>query len=264
MPRERLLVIAGGTQGERGSALARLAAGTHPVLRLDEGDRVVLSSRIIPGNDRAVLDVMTGLLRAGVELVTWSTDRRVHASGHAHRDEQMRMIQLTEPRAFLPVHGTLHHLVRHAALAREQGVGDVGVAENGQALEIGPDMPLMRGGRVPIGRVATAAGEELGEDVLRERAQIGRAGVLFVALVVDAQGAVAAPPQVMAQGVTGEALAGMLKAAARAVAQAVAEADPRQRRRDPDLVDLARLAARRAIEARTGRRPVVAVALTRL
>jgi ribonuclease J len=264
MPRERLLVIAGGTQGERGSALNRLAAGTHPNLRLDEGDRVILSSRIIPGNDRAVFDVMTGLLRIGVELITWSTDRRVHASGHAHRAEQARMIQLTEPRAFLPVHGTLHHLVRHAELARERGVGDVAVVENGHVLEIGPDAPLHRGGRVPSGRVATASGEELGEDVLRERAQLGRLGIAFVTLVVDEQGAVAAPPQVLAQGVTGEASPSALAAAAGAVVQAVSAATPRQRRRDADLIEIARLAARRAIEDRTGRRPMVAVALTRL
>lgn len=264
MPRERLLVVAGGTQAERGSALMRLAGGTHPFLRLDEGDRVVLSSRIIPGNDRAVFDLMAGLLRLGVDLVSWTTDRRVHASGHAHRTEQARMIEMTAPRAFLPLHGTLHHLVRHAELAREGGVEDVAVAENGHVMELGPSAPLARAGRVPCGRVAAAAGEELGEDVLRERAALGRGGVAFVTLVLDAHGAVAAPPQVVAHGVAGEAHAAALKAAARAVAQAVGEADPRARRRDADLIELARLAARRAIEAKTGRRPLVTVALTRL
>ena len=264
LPRERLLVVAGGTQAERNSSLVRLAAGTHPHLRLDEGDRVILSSRIIPGNDRPVFDLMGGLLRLGVELISWTTDRRVHASGHAHRSEQARMIELTQPRSFLPLHGTLHHLMRHADLAREQGVGDVAVAENGQVMEIGPAAPLGRGGKVPIGRVAAARGEEIGEDVLRERAQIGRSGVAFVTLVLDANGAMAAPPQVLAHGVAGEIHAAALKAAARAVAEAVTGADTRLRRRDTDVVDLARLAARRAIEAQTGRRPLVTVALTRL
>lgn len=263
MPRERLLVIAGGTQAERGSGLTRLAAGTHPVLRLDEGDRVVLSSRIIPGNDRPVFEMMAGLIRLGVELVTWSTDRRIHASGHAHRAEQERMIAWTEPRAFLPIHGALHHLVRHAELARERGVGDVAVAENGHVMELGADGLLARGGRVPVGRVATAAGEELSEEVLRERGQLGRAGVAFVSLVVDAQGATAAPPQVLAHGVVDAAMSGALRAAARAVAQAVEDANPR-RRGDADLIEAARLAARRTIEAKTGRRPLVTVALTRL
>ncbi|AKT37358.1 ribonuclease J [Chondromyces crocatus] len=264
MPRERLLVIAGGTQAERGSGLARLATGTHPLLRLDEGDRVILSSRIIPGNDRPVMDMIGNLIRLGVELVTWITDKRIHASGHAHRVEQQRMIELTEPTSFMPLHGTLHHLVRHAQLARERGITDVAVAENGHVIELARGTPLTRGGRVPVGRVATAAGEELTEEVLRERGQIGRSGVAFVTLVLDAQGALAAPPQVLAHGVVDIAMAGALKAAARAVAQAIGDADPRQRRRDPDLIELARLTARRTIDAKTGRRPLVTVALTRL
>jgi ribonuclease J len=264
MPRERLLVVASGTQAERASTLTRLAAGTHPLLRLDEGDRVVLSSRVIPGNDRQVMNMMSGLLRAGVDLITWSTDRRIHASGHAHRAEQERMIDLTQPRGFLPVHGALPHLTRHAALARQRGVGEVLVAENGHVVEIGAQAPLARSGRVTAGRVATAGGEELGEDVLRERANLGRAGIAFVSLVLDSHGAVAAPPQVMARGVTGELESGALKAAARAVAQAVNDCEPRLRRRDGDVIEVARLAARRSIEARTGRRPLVTVALTRL
>ncbi|WP_437486017.1 ribonuclease J [Sorangium sp. So ce1014] len=264
MPRERLLVVASGTQAERSSALMRFASGTHPLLRLEEGDRVVLSSRVIPGNDRPVVDMMAGLLRLGVELVTWSTDRRVHASGHAHRTEQARMIDLTQPRSFLPVHGALHHLTRHAALARERGVAEVLVAENGHVVEIGKTQPLGRSGRAVTGRVATAGGQELGEEVLRERANLGRAGVAFVSLVVDVHGALAAPPQVLARGVTGELEGNALRAAARAVAQAVNDCEPRARRRDNDIIEVARLAARRTIEAKLGRRPLVTVALTRL
>jgi ribonuclease J len=264
MPRERLLVVASGTQAERTSTLTRLAAGTHPLLRLDEGDRVVLSSRVIPGNDRPVIDMMAGLLRLGVDLITWSTDRRVHASGHAHRAEQARMIDLTRPQSFLPVHGALHHLTRHAALARELGVADVLVAENGHVVEIGAAKPIARAGRVLVGRVATAGGGEIGDDVLRERASLGRSGVAFVSLVLDVHGALAAPPQVLARGVTTELETGALKAAARAVAQALNDSDPRVRRRDNDVIELARVAARRTIEAKLGRRPLVTVSLTRL
>ena len=263
MPRERLLVIAGGTQAERGSGLSRLAAGTHPALRLEEGDTVVLSSRVIPGNDRPVFDMMAGLLRLGVDLVTRITDASVHASGHAQRDEQLRMIEMTEPQAFVPLHGTLHHLTRHAALARDAGVGDVLVAENGDLVEIGA-APLAKTARVPVGKVATAGGEELSEDVLRERAQLGRAGAAFVSLVVDRHGAVAAPPRVLARGVPGEPGAESLRAAALAVARALADTDERVRRRDDELTEVARVAARRALEAHTGSRPMVTVALTRL
>ena len=263
MARERVLCLASGTQAERMSALTRLAAGTHPVLRLDAGDTVVLSSRIIPGNDRPVFDMMADLLRLGVELHTRITDRRVHASGHAHRDEQRRMIELTRPRAFVPLHGTLHHLFRHAELAREQGVGEVLVVENGEVVEIRAEGPPAKVGRVPVGKVATSGGEELSEEILRERAQLGRGGVAFVSLLVDARGLVSGTPQVVTRGVLEPSFAGVARKVALAVTRAVADCDSRTRADDDALADAVRLVARRTIESHTGRRPLVLVALSR-
>jgi ribonuclease J len=264
MPRERVLVVASGTQAERMSTLTRLAAGTHPALRLDEGDTVILSSRIIPGNDRPVFDMMADFLRLGVKLVTRVTEPRVHTSGHAHRDEQLRMIELTRPRAFVPVHGTLHHLVRHAELAKDAGVSEVLVAENGEAFDMGEQSAPFKSARVPVGRVATADGDDLGDDVLRERALLGRGGVAFVSLVLDRRGGVAAPPQVVSRGVVDAPLAGALRKASAAVARAVADADSRARGSDDEIAEVARLAARRAIESHAGRRPLVLVAVTRV
>ncbi len=125
LPRRALLGVATGTQGEEAAALARLARGEHQAFELVAGDVVVMSSRVIPGNEAAVVRVMGDLLRRGVELRTWWSDRAVHVSGHAHRDEQRRMIELVRPRAFVPLHGTLHHLFRHAELAREHCVAHV-------------------------------------------------------------------------------------------------------------------------------------------
>jgi ribonuclease J len=264
MPRERILIVASGTQAERMSSLTRLAAGTHPSLRLDEGDLVILSSRIIPGNDRPVFDMMASFLRLGVELVTRITDRRVHASGHAHRDEQLRMIELTRPRAFVPVHGTLHHLMRHAALARDAGVDEVLVVENGEPIELGPDTAPVKTGRVPVGKVATFGGDEVPEEVLRERAQLGRSGVAFVSVVVDRRGVLAGAPQVVARGVVDVSFSSALRKTAGAVARAVADCDPRARSADGELASVVRLAARRAIESQTGRRPLVVVSVTRI
>lgn len=264
MPRERVLFIASGTQAERAAALNRLASGTHSTLRLDAGDTVILSSRIIPGNDRAVFDLMASFLRLGVDLVTRITDKRVHASGHAHRDEQLRMIELTQPRSFVPVHGTLHHLVRHAALARDAGVGDVHVIEDGEIFEVRAQGQVTRAGRAPVGRVATFGGDPLAEDVLRDRAMIARVGVAFVSVVIDPRGEIAAAPQIVARGISEPAEAGLYRAASKAVARAVTESSARARSSDAELMDVARLAARRAIEAQTGKRPIVTVALTRL
>lgn len=264
MPRDRLLVIASGTQAERMSSLTRLSTGTHPLLRLERGDVVLLSSRIIPGNDRPVYDMMANFLRLGVELVSWPVDRRIHASGHAHRDEQTRMLTLTRPRAFMPVHGTLHHLHRHVELARATGVTEVMVAENGDVVELGPEAPLAKNGRSTVGKVATFRGEEIAEDVLRERAQLGRMGIAFVSLLLDSKGSLAAPPKVVERGVLDPFDDAVLRAASKAVEQAVANSDPRTRSKDEEIADVVRLATRRTIESHTGRRPLVAVALTRI
>lgn len=264
LPPEELMVIASGTQAERGSAMTRLAAGVHPFVRLSPGDVVVLSSRVIPGNDRPVYDMMASLLRLGVEVVSWAVNRRIHASGHAHRDEQKRMIELVRPEAFVPVHGTLHHLFRHAELARETGVGEVLVVENGDVVELSAEGPLSKVGRAVVGRVATFGGEPLSDEVLRERAQLGRSGMVVVSLMLDRRGVPVAAARIAERGVIDpEDEVDVLRLAARAAENAVAASDARTRSRDEDLAEVVRLATRRAIEAETGRRPVVAVLLTR-
>ncbi len=263
MPRERVLIVAGGTQAERQAALPRLANGTHQTLRLTEGDTVILSSRIIPGNDRPVFDMMADFLRLGAHLVTRITDRRIHASGHAHQAEQLRMIELTRPRAFLPVHGTLHHLVRHAALARDAGVGELLVVENGEVVELTADAAPAKKGKVVTGKVATANGDELAEEVIRERAQLGRSGVAFVSVVLDRQGASAARPHVVARGAIDPQSQGVARKVELAVAQALDLCDARTRGSDEAVGEAVRQAARRALESHTGGRPVVVVTVTR-
>src|SRR5690606_28100144 len=102
-PRDELLVLAGGSQAERNSAMRRIAGGTYPYMEIEAGDDVILSSRIIPGNERGVFEMMADLLRRGVHLHSRISDPDVHTSGHAGRSEQLRMLELTRPRAFLPV-----------------------------------------------------------------------------------------------------------------------------------------------------------------
>ncbi len=264
MSKERVLVIAGGTQAERGSGLVRLADGTHPSLRIDEGDRVILSSRVIPGNDRAVSELVSTLLRRGVDLVSWSIDRRVHASGHAHRDEQKRMLEMVRPASFIPVHGTLHHLLRHAGVARELGVPDVLVAENGEVVELTAQAAPAKVGRAPVGRVAAFAGVELPDDAVRERAALGRSGAAFVTIVLDARGALATRPEVALRGLPLARDEQLLRAAGRAAAQAVAAASDFTRGRQDDLEGAVRLAVRKVIETRTRHRPIVQVLVTRV
>ena len=139
--------------GRRGRARRRSRGSRAASTRRStsaQGDVVVLSSRVIPGNEPEVVRVMNDLLRRGVELRTWWSNRAVHVSGHAHRQEQRRMIELVKPRAFVPVHGTLHHLLRHAELARELGVPNVTVLENGDVATL-DEQGLRKSGRVEGG-----------------------------------------------------------------------------------------------------------------
>jgi ribonuclease J len=259
-PRDRVLVVTSGTQAERGSGLSRLATGTHPVLKVEPGDMVVFSSRIIPGNDRPVFDLYTALLRQGIELVSRTTNAAVHASGHAHRGELVRMIELVRPRAFVPVHGTLHHLLRHAELARDAGVDDVLVMENGDVIAVGPERGLAKVGRVPSGRVATAGGDPVPSEVLRERAQLGRSGVVTVAVALGPT-SLAARPVVKSYGVVGPLDHDVLVRAERAVEHAVM--DWLERRHAEGLEEEIRLTTRRVIESQTGARPIVVVSVVR-
>jgi ribonuclease J len=118
---ENLLILVTGSQGEPRSALARIASDTHPRIELGEGDTVVFSSRVIPGNERAIGTVQDNLARRGVRLMT-DTDRTIHVSGHPARDELKRLYDLVKPSFSVPTHGEWRHLSAHAALAQEMGI----------------------------------------------------------------------------------------------------------------------------------------------
>ena len=184
-PPSELLVLAGGTQGESAAAMTRLAEGSHSSLKIDSGDTVILSSRIIPGNERLVSRMISSLLRLGVSLHTSRTDPAVHTSGHATRSEQAKMIKLLRPRHFLPLHGTLHHLRAHGALASSLGVSGVRVVENGHGLCLSSD-GLTDGLRVPAGRVHIArGGEGIDEAAIGQRRWLGRTGVVSLAAAIS-------------------------------------------------------------------------------
>lgn len=152
LPRERLLIIATGTQGEPEAALSRLAQGTQRHLELEPEDVVILSSRVIPGNEEAVDAIVKRLVRRGILVKDVRSDPGLHVSGHAAQDEQRALIELVRPQAFVPVHGTPAHLERHAALATEHGVAQTAVIGNGSVLEVTADQLLTRDS-IATGRV---------------------------------------------------------------------------------------------------------------
>jgi ribonuclease J len=185
----------------------------------------------------------------------------VHTSGHAHRAEQAKMLDLVQPRGFIPVHGTRHHLERHGELAREKGVGEVVVIENGEVAEVS-ETGLATAGRVTVGRVATWEGRTIAAPVLRERRSLARAGVLSITIVVDARGRALSPPSVQGRGVMAdEGDPATFRFVALEIAKALENGAASD---DGALAELARLVARRAIEAKTGRKPLCLVSVSRL
>ncbi len=266
VPRNRLVAIATGTQGESAAALARLAAESHPTLRLEPGDQVVLSSRVIPGHERTVSALINELERRGVVVRSPITDPGVHVSGHAQQDEQRRMIELTRPDGFVPVHGSYHHLRRHADLARDMGVGEHVVIENGAILEV--DKTAMRVvGRAPVGRVSVDAGEEIPEVVLRDRASLAENVVVMAVLVVDSSGKrLVQEPDVITRGVLHEeASPGLLADARRDVADALyAMRTPLDQVDDAELREVARRALKRFFWRELGRKPLTYSVIVRV
>jgi ribonuclease J len=259
-PRREILAIATGSQGEERAALARLARGDHNAFEVVPGDRVILSARTIPGNEPEVHAIVGQLIRRGVDVVTRATERGVHVSGHAHRPDQKRMLGLVRPRCFVPVHGTIHHLSRHAALAREMGVPSVAVVENGRVVEVTEDR-VMLGETFGSGRVHVWAGREVPLSVLRERAALAQEGAAFCVVTIDRTGNVGvfvSTRGVMDDDGVGEDIA----AAEAAVRQALADAP--EHATDDELAEYARLAVRRAIKQLRGVKPMTVARVHRI
>lgn len=199
LPRDEVLIIAGGTQGEAASALTRLAREEHTRVHLQAGDTVIFSSRIIPGNELAVMDVINRFERRGLEVITRREHPAVHASGHGCREEQRAMIRLVKPRAFVPVHGTHHHRRRHLELAVEEGVAETRLVGNGEVLEVTPD-DIRVAGAVPTGRIFIDGNQPLSSALMEQRRAMGAGGLVHVALRLRG-GRLREPPRVTSHGV---------------------------------------------------------------
>lgn len=260
VPRNRILAIATGSQGEANAALARLARGEHPAIDVGTGDRVILSARTIPGHEPEVYTILGMLLRRGVDVRTRLTERGVHVSGHAHRPDQERMLELVRPQSFIPVHGTIHHLTRHAALARAAGVKNVEVIENGAVATVTRE-GITIAEPIGAGRVHVFAGHEVPTSILRERAAIAQEGVASV-LVTVRNGRSSVDVALKTRGVLDEAneqsaLADVIAAVKRAIYEAPEDAA------DDALSEQARLAVRRTFAKTRGIKPSTFVHLRR-
>ena len=184
---EKVVLLVTGSQGEPLSALSRIVTGGHKSLRINEGDMVIMSSRLIPGNTMAVNTLVNNLYRLGAE-VYYDKEHPVHASGHAQQKELREMIRAVRPRCFVPVHGEYRHLVKHVRLATECGVSELNapIIENGQPFTLTPggitlEEPILAQSILVDGKGVG----DVGQVVLKERHILGGEGMVLVVMVID-------------------------------------------------------------------------------
>jgi len=196
----KLVVLTTGTQGEPSSALTRMSIGEHKQLTIERPDIVVISARTIPGNERAVAHVIDNLYRRGAEVVHHE-QADIHVSGHACQEELKLMLNVTRPKFFIPMHGTLRHLIHHARLAEEVGVPHGVVITNGQVAVIEGDRIEVLADRVPQGKVfIDAEAEEVPEVVVRDRQHLAEDGFVIVVVAVDSNGKLVREPEIITRG----------------------------------------------------------------
>ena len=264
LPREKALLICTGSQGESRAALARIAADSHPHVTLEEGDTVILSSKIIPGNEMAIARLHNRLVRQGIAVIT-EKEEFVHVSGHPNRDELVRMYQHVRPRISVPVHGEVRHLMEHAQLARACQVPLAVVAENGSVVRLDSAAAGVVD-EVPAGRLALDGNRVVPMDgtLVRGRARALYNGSAVVTVVLDGDGRQRAEAQLSTIGIMEADDAATEECVLGAVGTALGKLGKRARGDDAAVGEAVRIAVRAAFRDSVGKRPVTTVHVVRL
>jgi ribonuclease J len=265
LDKDKVLYLCTGSQGEPRAALARIAANDHPHVGLGKGDTVIFSSRIIPGNEKAIFRLQNDLVRLGVEVVT-EKDAFVHVSGHPAREELETMYQLVRPKIAVPVHGEARHVREHALLALSCGVPDAVELNNGDMLRLAPGEPEVVD-HVATGKLCVDGPRvvRLDSEVLRNRRRMVFNGSAVVTVVMDRTGKLLGDPQLTALGLLDAAHeAEEHEEVVEAVREAIAELPMKARRDDGVVRETARLAVRRSLRETHGKKPITEVHLVRV
>lgn len=262
VPDDNILMMVTGSQGEPRSALARIAMDTHPRVALGQGDTVIFSSRMIPGNERAIVTVQDNLVRRGVHLMT-DADHMVHVSGHPARDELRRLYRLVKPRFSVPTHGEWRHLSAHAALARDAGAQPI-LLEDGDVLSLSSERAEVTDS-APVDKLVLDGSRltPIGGGVMTARRRMLFNGVVVASLAVDANGRLRGAPRISAPGLFDNDDAELDRIHTE-FADAIDDLPQSLRRDDDALNDAARAALRRALGRRLQKRPLVDVHLLRV
>jgi ribonuclease J len=234
---DEIVMITTGSQGEPMSSLVRMAAGTHKQIKIKKNDTVILSSKFIPGNERAIGNIINKLYKQGAEVI-YEKISEIHVSGHAFREELKLMIHLTKPKYFIPIHGEYRHLVLHAHLAEELGISRerILLAENGQVIEFDENGGGIKD-RVTTGRLLVDGKGigDVGRSILKERRLLSKDGLVVVNMALDEEtGVVVYGPEIVSRGFVFETQSGhLLEDAKSAILKIVEDIKPDV----PDRID---------------------------
>ncbi len=243
-----VMIVTTGSQGEPMSALVRMASGIHKQIKIKKDDCVILSSKYIPGNEKAIANIINKLYRRGADVV-YSKIAQIHASGHAHQEELKLMLNLTKPKYFIPIHGEYRHLVVHARLAEKLGLPreNVMVAEDGKVITFDKDVGKIDGS-VHTGRILVDGKGigDVGRSVLKERRELSEGGLVVVTLIIDEEtGVVLYGPELISKGFVFDSATGYLVDDAQCVILEIVEEIEAGRK---DRVDLLRKKLQRALK----------------
>ena len=262
--RDKLMVIVSGTQGEPMSALSRVAVDDHKNLSVEPGDTVVLSSRIIPGNEKAIYRMINHLSRRGADVIYGSMNPPVHVSGHASAEELKLVLNLVRPKYFMPIHGEYRQLAKHAALAEHlkfAGLEETFVLETGETLLLGSN-GARKGPRVNVGRVCIDSGtlDEVVEDlVIRDRRHLSEDGfVLPIVAINKLTGKCEGLPELVSRGfMSADESSGILQGASHVVARTLELSSAEERTDWGVMKEKIRTDLRRYLTKETSRRPLI-------
>jgi ribonuclease J len=262
--RRKLVVLASGTQAEPMSALSRVSVDNHRLMSIAENDTVILSSRLIPGNEKAIFRMIDHFFRRRV-LVYYEGGRSapIHVSGHASQEEMKILLQLVRPKYFVPLHGEYRHLFRHAALAEQVGAvsGEIFLLESGHPVEFTPDGSAYRREPVAAGRVCVDSGslEEIEDVVIRDRRHLSEDGVVVPIVAIDKHtGLIETPPEIVTRGFLPSEDGQQILAKAREVILRTIEQSTPEEKMDWSVIkEKIRVELKRYLNKQTSKRPLI-------
>ena len=257
----KIIILASGSQAEPMSSLSRIAVDNHRFVSVDENDSVILSSRIIPGNEKAIFRMLDHMFRRRALVYYDNSAGVIHVSGHASQEEQKLLLQLVKPKYFIPVHGEFRHLFRHAALAHQLGVvsGEILLLEDGHCVEFTEDGAFRRE-PVAAGRVLVDSGslEEIEEVIVRDRKHLSEDGIVVPIIAIDKHtGKLESQPEIVTRGLMSDNGAELITGAREIILRTMNTSNPEERADWSVIKEKIRVDLKRYINKQTSKRPLI-------